>query len=436
MVNEEFEDLLTAVPGPRSLELAQALRSYESRGVTYLADDFPIFWESAEGALVTDVDGNRYLDLTSAFGVATLGHTNPYVAAAVEDQAARLIHGLGDIHPSEVRVEYLEALSAVAPAGLSKSYLCSSGSEAVDFALKTAYLRTGKPGIVAFNGSYHGLASSALSVTGIERFRAPFAPFVGEHVRFVPFPRAVDGEAGARGSLSAVRSLFEEGAIGTLIVEPIQGRAGIIVPPAGWLGDLRALCDEFDVVLIFDEIYTGFGRTGTMFACQGEDVRPDLLAAGKAIAGGLPLAVVIGTPKTMDAWEVSRGESLHTSTYLGNPLACAAALAVLNQIEHGNILERVRSLGGRLGERLERMRKHEAVVAVRGRGMLWGVELRSAEAAFELTKAALRAGVIILPSGVEGNVITLAPPAVIGEHQLFRALELLEGALTGIGVRG
>lgn len=436
MVGGDLEELVGEVPGPRSRELAELLRTYESRGVTYLADDFPIFWESAEGALVTDVDGNRYLDLTSAFGVATLGHTNPYVAAAIEDQAVRLIHGLGDLHPSEVRVEYLEALAAIAPRGLRKIYLCSSGSEAVDFALKTAYLRSGKPGILAFEGSYHGLASSALSVTGLERFRAPFAPFLGEHVRFVLFPRASEGESGAARSLAAVRRTFEKEPIGTLIVEPIQGRAGVIVPPPGWLSNLRALCDEFDVVLIFDEIYTGFGRTGTMFACQVEDVRPDLLAVGKAIAGGLPLAAVIGTPEAMDAWEASRGESLHTSTYLGNPLVCAAALAVLYEMDHTDVLGRVRALGPQLGERLERLRKHAAVVAVRGRGLLWGVEVRTAEIAFALTKAALRCGVIVLPSGVESNVITIAPPAIISENQLFRALEILERALVQIGVRG
>ena len=419
-MSEELESIRGEVPGPRSRDLAQSLRRYESRGVTYVAHDFPIFWESAHGALVTDVDGNRFIDLTSAFGVAVLGHTSREVVEAIAAQSEHLIHGLGDVHPSRVRVELLEKLATLAPGELEKSFLCSSGSEAVDFALKTAYLHANRPGIVAFMGSYHGLASSALSVTGIERFREPFAPFVRDGVTFAPF-----------GDTDAVTQALHAGA-GTVIVEPIQGRAGVIVPPQGWLRELRALCDQHRAVLIFDEIYTGFGRTGAMFACEHEAVVPDLLCVGKAIAGGVPLAAVIGKSAVMDAWEASRGEALHTSTYLGNPLACAAALANLGEIERRGIPAKAAQMGKRLGERLLPLREKRAVVDVRGKGMLWAIELENAEQSVEVTKEALRRGTIVLPSGVAGNCLTIAPPVTIGEGQLMRAVDLLEAALNKV----
>jgi 4-aminobutyrate aminotransferase-like enzyme len=419
-VSEELEHVAGPVPGPRSRELAERLRTYESRGVTYLSDDFPIFWESAHGALVTDVDGNRYIDLTSAFGVATLGHTHPRVVEAIGAQSRRLVHGLGDVHPTRVRADLLAALARLAPGDLSKGFLCSSGSEAVDFALKTAFLKVRRPAILAFHGSYHGLGGGALSVTGIERFRAPFAPFVRSDVTFVPFPAP----------LHSLEMVFFRQRIGTVVVEPIQGRAGVVVPPRGWLPGLRALCDRYGAVLIFDEIYTGFGRTGAMFACEHEGVVPDLLCVGKAIASGVPLAAVVGTPAVMDAWEPSGGEALHTSTYLGNPLACAAALATLSALEREGIVARAAELGVRLGRRLAALREKSPQIAeVRGRGMLWALQLPSAAAAFALTKAALRLGVIVLPTGVHGDAIALSPSIAIGEGQLMHAVDLLEQAL-------
>ncbi|MGH7715414.1 MAG: aspartate aminotransferase family protein, partial [Vulcanimicrobiaceae bacterium] len=354
---------MSEIPGPRSRELAERLRKHESRGVTFLSDDFPIFWESAHGALVTDVDGNEYIDLTSAFGVATAGHTNPRVSEAIAAQSQQLVHGLGDVHPSRMRVELLEKLAGVAPGELSVSYLCNSGSEAIDFALKTAFLRNKRPAVLAFTGAYHGLTSSALSVTGIEKFREPFKPFIRGDVRFAPFPAP----------LHTLEMEFRGYRTGTVIVEPIQGRAGVVLPPRGWLAGLRALCDLYGATLIFDEIYTGFGRTGKMFALQYEDCVPDLLCVGKAIANGVPLAAVIGTRKAMDVWEESRGEALHTSTYLGNPLACAAALANIREIEDQHLVERAASLGAKLGARLREIPGRTPLVsAVRGRGMLWG----------------------------------------------------------------
>lgn len=417
------------VPGPRSRELVERLRRYEARGVTYVDERFPVAWHAASGATVEDADGNRYTDLTSAFGVASVGHSNPAVSAAIAAQAARLIHGMGDLHPPDVKVRLLERLAEIAPGTLTKSFLASAGAEAVEFALKTAYLRTGKPGVLAYRGAYHGLTLGALAVIGLEKFRAPFASLVAERATLLDFP---SGGEDPEQALRALRAALErDPSIGTLIIEPIQGRAGIVIPPAGYLTGVRTLCDEHGVVLIFDEIYTGFGRTGTLFACEHEEVLPDLLCIGKALGSGVPISATIGTPAVMDAWAPSQGEALHTSTYLGNPLGCAAALATIDELDRRGLVARARTLGVKLGARLTALRRHPAVREIRGLGMLWGVEFAGGAALAELVQRALRAGLILLPSGSEGNVLTIAPPLVIEEEQLWTAIDVLDGLIGG-----
>ena len=412
------------IPGPRSRELTDALRRYEARGVTYIDERFPVAWERASGATVIDADGHRYTDLTSAFGVANVGHSNEAVRAAINEQATKMIHGMGDLHPPEVKVQLLERLATIAPGDLSKTYLASAGAESVEFALKTAYLRTGKAGVIAYRGAYHGLTLGTLGVIGIEKFREPFAPLVAQHATLIDFPREDTDSA-----LSALRSTLErDRSIGALLIEPIQGRAGIILPPAGYLAGIRALCDAFEIVLIFDEIYTGFARTGRMFACEHENVLPDIMCVGKALAGGAPLSAAIGRPHVVDAWAPSSGEALHTSTYLGNPLACAASLATIDEIERRRLVERSRDLGAALGERL---RKLPRARDVRGRGMMWGVEFPDAAFLIDLVQRALRDGLILLPSGVDGNVLTIAPPLIIEEFELWPAIDTLERLIGG-----
>jgi 4-aminobutyrate aminotransferase-like enzyme len=425
--DDELESVVTAVPGPRSRALAAELAAYEAPGVTYVGDDYPVFWESASGALVTDVDGNRYIDLTSAFGVASTGHTNPRVASAVAAQAQRLLHGMGDVHPTELRTRLLARLAKLAPGGLRKTYLATSGAEAVEFALKTALLATGKPRVLAYHGAYHGLSLGALEVAGIDKFRAPFAPLVLGRATFLPYPGA---DATVDAALAAVRTaLAHDPDIGAVIAEPIQGRGGVVVPPPGFLRALRALCDERGLLLILDEIYTGFGRTGTMFACDAEGVVPDLLCVGKALAGGVPLAATIGTARAMDAWPVSAGEAIHTSTFLGNPLACAAALANLDELERLDAIGRVRTRGDALGERLRALAPHASVRDVRGVGFLWAVEFAHAAFANRVVVRGLANGVILLQSGPTGTSITIAPPLTIPDAQLARALDLFAATI-------
>jgi len=415
------------IPGPRSRELLAIVRRHEARGVTYVADDYPIVWGSANGATVTDVDGNTYTDLTSAFGVANVGHANARVVAAVSTQAARLVHGMGDVHPPETKVRLLARLAGVAPSGLERVFLASTGAETIEFALKTAYLATGRPRAIAFEGAYHGLSLGALEVGGIDRFRRPFAPLVAERTTYLPFPGSREPLDAALDVLRA--ALRNDPAIGAVVLEPIQGRGGVIVPPDGYLAGVRDACHEAGAVMILDEIYTGFARTGTFFACDRERVVPDLMCVGKAIAGGVPLSATLGSAAIMDAWPVSEGEALHTSTYLGNPLACAAALAVIDEIEERDLCARARVLEALLGDPLRAFADDGLVDEARGRGALWAIEFGDAARANRIVRRALGAGIILLQSGTDGTSVTLAPPLVIDDDLLADALARLRAIL-------
>ncbi len=344
-------------PGPRSLALARRLAAVESRNVTHLSDEFPIFWRKARGSNVWDVDGNRFVDLTAGFAVAGAGHRNPRVVTALRGQLAHLLHGMGDVHPPEGKVRLLERLADISPFAETRTILANTGSEAIEAALKTARLRTGKPGVIAFTGAYHGLTYGALAVTDRELFRVPFEDQLNPHVLRAPFPdpfrrpRELSGtdDLAAAALAEVERLLAGPGgdAVGCVIIEPVQGRGGDVVPPAGFLPGLASLCRKHQVLLVFDEIYTGLGRTGDMFACEHESVVPDLLCIGKALSGALPIAACLGSADVMDAWPESSGEAKHTSTFLGNPLACAAAVASLNEIERLGLAAMAREEGER-----------------------------------------------------------------------------------------
>lgn len=425
-MTDGLEKLVTAIPGPRSLELGETLRAHESRNVTYVDSDFPVFWESAEGATVTDVDGNRYIDCTGAFGVAITGHANPAVAHAIATQAARLPHGMGDVHPSETKAALLARLAAIVPLDDAKSYLCSTGAEAVEWALKTAYLATGEPHVLAFGGAYHGLSLAALEVCGIPKFRKPFRKLLKETTSYTRFPDPREPKILEKTLDTIAKTLRRDRNIGAVIVEPIQGRAGVIIPPDGFLRGLRGLCDEYDAILIVDEIYTGLGRTGTMFAFEREGIEPDIVCIGKALGGGFPISAAIARGEVAGAWPASDGEALHTSTFLGNPMGCAAALANLGEIERLGIAtiaaEREALLADRFGTIA---RFNPTIEQIRGRGMLWAIEFKNATFARNLVIASLRRGVLLLQSGLDGASVTFAPPPVIGADQLKRACDIV-----------
>jgi 4-aminobutyrate aminotransferase-like enzyme len=423
-MNDDLERLTGPVPGARTRELGAPLRAYESRNVTYLGEGFPVFWESASGATVEDVDGNRYLDLTSAFGVASVGHSNPAVVTAIAEQAQRLMHGMGDVHPTAVRTALLEKLARILPHGLTKTFLATTGAEAVEAALKTAVLATGRSRFVAYHGAYHGLSLGALTVGGIEKFRAPFAALIPDTTLLLPYPDASRTDAAS--ALALARELLDpHDDLAAIVIEPIQGRGGCIVPPDGYLGGLRAYCDERGMLLIFDEIYTGFGRTGHWFACEHERVTPDIICIGKAMGGGFPISAAVASSAVMDAWPPSAGEALHTSTYLGNPMGCAASLATIDQLERRALPARARELGAQIERRLREMSAQPGIRGYRGRGCMWGLQLSDAAQADRVVKAALARGVILLQAGPDGDVLSITPPLVIDPVQLHRALDIL-----------
>jgi 4-aminobutyrate aminotransferase-like enzyme len=427
-VNEDLERILGDIPGPQTRALTAPLLAHESRGVTYVGEDFPVFWKSASGATVVDVDDNRYIDLTAAFGVANVGHSNPAVVRAVADQAAALMHGMGDVHPTSVRTQLLERLSRVLPSGLDKTFLATTGSEAVEASLKTAMLATGKHRFVCYHGAYHGLSVGALAVSGIPKFVEPFAQLVADVALRLPYPDALQTDA--KRALAQLRdALDSHDDIAAIVIEPIQGRGGCIVPPGGYLAGLRAYCDEHGIVLIFDEIYTGFGRTGYWFACEHDHTIPDIICIGKGMGGGFPISAAVARPSVMDAWPRSTGEALHTSTYLGNPMGCAAALATIGELERLALPAQARELGELIEKRLRALLDHPAVVAVRGRGAMWGLQMRSSADADRVVKAALARGVILLQAGIDGAVLSITPPLVISPLQLHRALELIKEVL-------
>ena len=395
--------LRTRVPGPHSRALARALPRYESRNVTFVSPRWPIFWQRAAGANVWDVDGNRYVDLTAGFGVASVGHNNPHVVAAVRRQAGRLLHAMGDVHPNELKLRLareLVALTFERWAGTpGRVIFTNSGAEAVEAALKTAAIATHRPGVIAFTGAYHGLTYGALDATHRRDFRWPFANQLGHFVDHLPF-----------GEIPVPRALPHPlRHYGAVLVEPIQGRGGIVVPPAVFLPGLRTFCDRHGLVLILDEIYTGFGRTGQWFACEHWQVVPDVICVGKGLTAGFPLAACIGRAALMDRWPKSHGEAIHTSTFLGNPVGCAAALAAIGEMKRLRLNDRARRLGDYLSSQLP----------VRGKGLMLG--LPSPRAARGCERLLTR-GILALPEGPRGEVLGLTPPLTITERQLDYAV--------------
>ena len=420
-----------SLPGPRSRELGARLAAVECRTITRMDPVGPIFWAAASGGKVRDADGHEYIDLTAGFGVAAGGHAHPAVAEAIARQAGILAHGLGDIQPAEAKVALLERLADLTPGDLGVTILASAGAEAVEAALKTALLATGKPGIVAFEGGYHGLTYGALAANGRPDFREPFSRQLYAGVVFLPFPRADEDPDGALAAVAGALGRAESSPdpVGAVLVEPVQGRGGMIDPPPAFLPGLRALCDERGALMIADEIYTGFGRTGRWFAVEHTGVVPDILTLGKALSGALPLSAAVGRPGAMAAWPPSRGESLHTSTFLGNPISCAAALAHIDVIEREGLVERADSLGRTVADRIEQWSVRWAEVEPpSGLGLMRGARLRGERArqlAGAVADGALSSGVILVAEGPGADTLAFTPPLAIAETDLVCALDVV-----------
>jgi len=411
---DRLPEIRTAPPGPASVALARRLAEVECPAITG-QEPAPVFWERALGSNVYDVDGNCYVDLQAGFGVMALGYAHPTLARVMAEQAAELPHAMGDVFPARLKVELLEALERALPGDLGCAILSSSGSDAVESALKTALVATGKPGVVAFEGAYHGLGLGSLDVTHRPHFRAPFAGRLAGRTSFVAF-----------GDVEAARRAARECDAGAILVEPVQGRGGVRPAPIGFLRGLRDLADELGILLIFDEVYSGFGRTGRMLACEHDGVLPDVVTLGKALGAGLPISACAGRPAVMQRWGKSSGEAIHTSTHLGSPLGCAVGIRVLELIQSEGLIERAGTLGERALARLQAgLAGVPGVRDVRGRGLMLGVELDDPERAFGICEAALERGWILLGEGRDGEVISMTPALNVPESLLDAGVDCL-----------
>lgn len=410
-VTRSLVDTLAAVECPGLT--ARRRRREELTGASH----DPIVWAAARGANVVDVDGNRYVDLTGGFGVALLGHGHPEVVAAVQRQAATLLHALGDVYPSAAKIALEARVAAMVP-WASRVILGMSGADAVEAALKTAVLATGRPGVLAFEGAYHGLSYGALAACGYKAaFREPFAAQLNPRVRFAPYPSAAD----VGRSLESVRVALRAGDVGAVIVEPILGRGGVEPAAPGALKALAALAKEHGALLVADEIYTGLGRTGPWLRSLAEGCEPDVVVIGKALGGGVPVSAAIVREDAARAWGASVGEAIHTSTFLGNPLSCAAALASLDVLARPETAATIARCSAKLEAALRGALSRDGLGVRRltFAGMLVGVALDGGlRRALAVCRRMLERGFVVLTGGVDGDVLTLTPPACMTDAQV------------------
>jgi 4-aminobutyrate aminotransferase/(S)-3-amino-2-methylpropionate transaminase len=439
---EQSRHLVTEIPGPASVQLARRRAAAVARGV---GSAMPFYAERAGGGIVEDVDGNRLIDLGAGIAVTTVGNAAPRVVEAVRAQVAEFTHTCIMITPYEGYVAVAEQLNRLTPgSGEKRSLLLNSGAEALENAVKIARSYTRKPAVVAFDHGYHGRTNLTMALTAKSMpYKSGFGPFAPEIYR-VPasYPYrdglldkdlAADGERAAARAIGLIESQVGVDNLAALVIEPIQGEGGFIVPAEGFLPTLLAWCRDNGVVFIADEVQSGFARTGAMFACEHEGIEPDLICTDKAIAGGLPLSAVTGRAEIMDAAQASG----LGGTFGGNPVACAAALAAIDTIETDGLVERAQRIGELAFARLNRLQATDDRVGdVRGRGAMLAMELvRSGtadpdpELTAKLAAATHTAGVIVLTTGTFNNVVRLLPPLTISDELLTEGLDVLAGAL-------
>jgi 4-aminobutyrate aminotransferase/(S)-3-amino-2-methylpropionate transaminase len=432
--------LVTDLPGPRSRELTARRGAAVASGVSTVLGAWV---DRASGALVTDVDGNTLLDLGSGIAVTGVGHAHPRVVAAVREQVERFTHTCFMVSPYAGYLEVCEALARLTPGTHDKrSVLLSSGAEAVENAVKIARTATGRDAVVVFDHGYHGRTNLTMAMTAkVMPYKKGFGPFAGEVHRVpmsYPFrdPEGMTGEQAARRALDLVEKQVGADEVAAVVIEPVQGEGGFVVPAPGFLPALAAWCRENGALLVADEIQTGFARTGAMFASEHEDVVPDLVTTAKGIAAGLPLAGVTGRAEVMD--------SVHAGglggTYGGNPVACAAALAAIEVYAEEGLVERAQAIEGVIGTALRDIQRRQPRIGdVRGRGAMMALELvgddgisPDAAATAAVSARCHAEGVLTLTCGTYGNVIRLLPPLVISDAQLDDGLEVLVSALDAV----
>jgi 4-aminobutyrate aminotransferase / (S)-3-amino-2-methylpropionate transaminase / 5-aminovalerate transaminase len=433
--------LNTEVPGPKSREVLTRHERFVARG---LALGFPAAISEARGALLTDVDGNRFIDLAGGVGVLNVGHSDPEVVGAAREQLERFVHTDYTVAPYALYGELAERLAGLVPGG-EKTAFFNTGAEAVENAIKMARAYTGRKAIISFEGGFHGRTWMALALTSkTEPYKQGFLPLAGEVYR-VPYaypyrPPMSPQEGRSFGELCAglLENVFSRYVaaddVAALIVEPVLGEGGFVVPPDDYLPALKRRCEERGIVFIADEVQTGFGRTGKMFAVEHSGVEPDLVILAKSLAAGFPLSAVVGRAEVMDAPR----EGALGGTYPGNPVALASAMAVLDRLEGGDLLRRSREVGTMIRERFSSLAERVDLIGeVRGLGAMVAVEfVRDRESkkpakgeVGEMLKLATKRGVLVLSAGVEANCIRFLAPLVITDEQLEEALDVLEGCV-------
>jgi len=370
---------------------------------------FPVTIEKGVGAHVWDVDGKEYIDCMGGYGVALVGHQNKRVNDAIKEQIDKIITVHSSLY-NKTREEFLKTLIGLAPKGLTQVHLNNSGAEAIEAAMKFARKFTGKKGMVAMKGSYHGKSFGALSLTFNPKYRKAFAPLV-EKVSFASY-----------GDMESLRSVIDDDTA-FIILEPIQGESGIIVAPDNFLQQVRELCDEKGILLIFDEIQAGLGRTGRLWACDHWNTAPDILCLAKGIAGGVPMGATLVRPDILS----SMGKGEHSSTFGGNPISCAAGNAALKALTEDGLIENSEKMGKMFREGLEKLKEnHTMIREIRGKGLMIGIEMK-----FEvrdILMGLIKKGVLMLYSG--RNILRILPPLVISEEDVTKVLHALDSILT------
>lgn len=436
-------------PGPATAALQREREQYLPRGVfTY----HPVFPASGSGARVVDVDGHTFIDFSGGIGTMNVGHSHPAVVAAIQQQAAVYTHTCAHVITPPPYVQLARRLTEITPGRFAKkTLLVNSGAEAVENAIKIARAATGRPAVIAFENSFHGRTNLALSLTGkVRPYRAGFGPFALD-IHAIPYPYCyrcphhdhADGSCCREWETSLERAFLTRvpaDQVAAVIVEPVQGEGGFVVPPDDFLPSLRAICDRHGILLIADEIQTGFGRTGRMFACEHSGVEPDLILVAKSLAAGLPLAAVVGRAEIMDAPQPGG----LGGTYGGNPVACAAALAVIEVFEREQLVARAQALGRTALTRMRAWQERFPLIGeVRGLGAMVAMELvrdratrepAVGEAAAILSEARER-GLLVIKAGLYDNVIRLLMPLVTTDDEMSHGLDILEDALAAVSAR-
>ena len=435
--------LKTEIPGPASRALTERRSKAVPRGVHASA---PVFIRHAEGAVLEDVDGNRYIDLAGGIGTMNAGHRNPRVLAAVRRQLDAFLHLCFSVTGYEGYVELAEKLNALTPGHFPKrTLLVNSGAEAVENAVKIARAHTGRPAILCVEDAFHGRTMLGMSLTSkTHPYKHGFGPFLSDIYR-IPYGIPTSARRGEHLPMThedveqlldhTFRRIVAAESVAAVVIEPVLGEGGFVVPPAGFLPALADICRRHGIVFIADEVQTGFGRTGELFACTHFGIVPDLILTAKSLGGGLPLAGVTGRAEIMDA-PVPGGIG---GTFGGNPASCAAALAVIEDFSDGSLLARARLLGERFRQRAYVwQRQHPFIGDVRGLGAMQALEFVDrdgtpwAAPARKLAAHCLRSGVLVLTAGTYDNVIRLLMPLVISDDQFTEALEVMENGLNSV----